>query len=105
MSLFLDSDASGSSDAEGNNICGEGMNDELIDPIDDLEWVRNELVEWVYSNVSSKWDGIIRKGKKKVRDESGVRFTIIVTQIIFGPFDPNSFLTCLVAISKISLLH
>lgn len=67
ISATLDRDASGSSDAEGNKFCNEGSVDDVIHPINDLEWVRNELVEWVIFNVSSKWDGIIRRGKQKVR--------------------------------------
>eukprot|EP00571_Detonula_confervacea_P012805 CAMPEP_0172301554 /NCGR_PEP_ID=MMETSP1058-20130122/3409_1 /TAXON_ID=83371 /ORGANISM="Detonula confervacea, Strain CCMP 353" /LENGTH=1058 /DNA_ID=CAMNT_0013011699 /DNA_START=100 /DNA_END=3275 /DNA_ORIENTATION=+ len=59
-------DASGSSDAEGNKMCNGGNFDDLNHPLNDLEWVRNELVEWVYYNVSSKWDGISRRGKQKL---------------------------------------
>ena len=63
---FLDSDASGSSDADGNMVCNHGSTDDLSHPLNDLEWVRNELVEWVYSNVSTKWDSVCRRGIKKV---------------------------------------
>lgn len=28
--------------------------------------VRNELVEWVYFNISSKWDGVVRRGVNKL---------------------------------------
>ena len=62
----LYSDASGSSDADGNKVCNYGSTDDLNHPLSDLEWVRNELVEWVYSNVSSKWNSICRRGIKKV---------------------------------------
>ena len=59
-------DSSGSADAEGNKLCTDGSQGDLIHPLNDLEWVRNELVEWVYFNVSSKWDSISRRGKEKV---------------------------------------
>ena len=53
-------DASGSSDAEGNKVI------ETTNPLIDLEWVRNELVEWVYFNLSSKWDSVVRRGQEKL---------------------------------------
>lgn len=59
-------DASGSSDAEGNKVCSDGSLEDSNHPINDLEWVRNELVEWVFSNVSSKWDSVVRRGEEKV---------------------------------------
>lgn len=59
-------DASGSSDAEGNKLCNDGNPNDLTHPLHDLEWVRNELVEWVYFNVSSKWDSIAKRGKQKL---------------------------------------
>ena len=60
-------DASGTSDSEGNKLLSDGKNtDDLNHPLNDLEWVRNELVEWVYFNVSSKWDSIARRGKQKL---------------------------------------
>mmetsp|Transcript_26975 Transcript_26975/g.56947 ORF Transcript_26975/g.56947 Transcript_26975/m.56947 type:complete len:1064 (-) Transcript_26975:58-3249(-) len=59
-------DASGSSDAEGNKLCNSGNSDDLNHPLNDLEWVRSELVEWVYSNVTAKWDSITRRGKEKL---------------------------------------
>lgn len=56
-------DASGRSDSEGN-IIGTGT---VNDPMDDLAWVRNELLLWIVTNLSMKWDGISRKGRGKVR--------------------------------------
>lgn len=53
-------DASGSADTEGNQV-GEGVH-----PLDDLAWIRNELFEWIYGNVASKWSRISRRGKDKV---------------------------------------
>jgi ribosome-binding ATPase YchF (GTP1/OBG family) len=64
-------DASGTADAQGNAVilptCGEEEEDEdAPDPLDDLAWIRNELVEWVYTNIMVKWDSIRRKGRSKV---------------------------------------
>jgi len=59
-------DASGSSDAEGNKVVNEEGSEESNHPINDLAWVRNELVEWVYFNLASRWDSIVRRGKKKL---------------------------------------
>ncbi|OEU14491.1 P-loop containing nucleoside triphosphate hydrolase protein, partial [Fragilariopsis cylindrus CCMP1102] len=74
-------DSSGSADSSGNKIIieeeekvdGGFINDtactevyQRTNPIDDLEWIRSELVEWVYSNLIAKWDIIIRKGRSKL---------------------------------------
>lgn len=53
-------DASGMADTEGNQV-GEGVH-----PLNDLAWIRNELLEWIYGNVACKWAQISRKGKDKV---------------------------------------
>lgn len=55
-------DASGTADAQGNTTGGA----DLTNPLDDMQWIRSELVEWVYGNVAAKWDTISRKGRKKV---------------------------------------
>ena len=79
-------DSSGSADASGNKIIIEedddddddGMDkgyqrEELVqqqqrtNPIDDLEWIRLELVKWVCSNLVAKWDSIVRKKRKKIK--------------------------------------
>ena len=41
-------DASGKADAEGNEVC-ESINN----PINDLEWIRNEIVAWVRARMLS----------------------------------------------------
>ena len=41
-------DASGKADAEGNQVC-ESINN----PINDLEWIRNEIVAWVRARILS----------------------------------------------------
>mmetsp|Transcript_4682 Transcript_4682/g.7174 ORF Transcript_4682/g.7174 Transcript_4682/m.7174 type:complete len:630 (-) Transcript_4682:1054-2943(-) len=56
-------DASGTADAQGNTT-GDSA---LTNPVDDIQWIRAELVEWVYGNLMAKWDTITRKGRKKVR--------------------------------------
>ncbi len=40
-----ESDTFGSTDTEGNKFCNKGSVDELIHPMNNIEWVRNELVE------------------------------------------------------------
>lgn len=63
-------DASGTADAQGNKTVTDADADietsALTNPLDDLAWIRNELVEWVYSNVTAKWDTIRRKGRTKL---------------------------------------
>jgi len=60
-------DASGCSDSEGNKICSDGSQaDNVQHPLTDLKWVRNELVEWVYFNISSKWESVVRRGRQKL---------------------------------------
>jgi ribosome-binding ATPase YchF (GTP1/OBG family) len=60
-------DASGTADAQGNTTVA-GEDSDFTNPLDDLAWIRNELVEWVYSNLMVKWDTIVRKGRKKVSE-------------------------------------
>ena len=61
-------DASGTADAQGNTTVTDSDGDvgEFTKPLDDLAWIRNELVEWVYSNLVAKWSSVIRKGQAKV---------------------------------------
>ena len=49
-------DASGSTDAEGNPV-GEGEHD----PLEDLEFMENEIVMWLYGIINNNWDRLIRK--------------------------------------------
>ena len=55
-------DASGMADAEGR-ICGE---ESLRHPLDDMRWIRQELMEWVFTNLLHKWETIQRKGRDKL---------------------------------------
>eukprot|EP00804_Cyclotella_cryptica_P030762 CCRYP_009169-RA/>CCRYP_009169-RA protein AED:0.12 eAED:0.12 QI:0/0.16/0/1/1/1/7/0/820 len=59
-------DASGLSDAEGNKVASDERTSETNHPINDLAWVRNELVEWVFFNIASKWDNVVRRGRDKL---------------------------------------
>jgi ribosome-binding ATPase len=62
-------DASGTADTEGNEV---GVTEEAkaagSHPLDDLAWIRNELIEWVYTNIMFKWDTIKRKGRGKLSE-------------------------------------
>jgi len=62
-------DSSGTADAEGNTMVATDSNDKdnfLSNPMDDLDWIFNELIQWVFFNVTTKWDAVIRKGQSKV---------------------------------------
>lgn len=61
-------DASGTLDSEGNALGDDGSNKQTASPLIDLAWIQTELVEWVYTNVSFKWDIIQRKGRAKLAD-------------------------------------
>ena len=56
-------DASGSTDAEGNP-CGIASND----PLDDVDFLENEINQWLFGIIKKSWDAIARKceaeGKK-----------------------------------------
>jgi len=66
-------DVSGIADAEGNiiGLIDENSNDQPrkgagSNPLYDLSWIQNELIQWVANNVESKWDTIVRRGRNKV---------------------------------------
>jgi hypothetical protein len=60
-------DASGTADESGNKTVGDVTDaTELSNPLNDLAWIRNELVEWVYSNLMAKWDTVVRKGRVRL---------------------------------------
>jgi len=65
-------DASGRADAEGNIVVADGDDDEtktnngVIHPLHDMAWIRNELIEWVYTNLERKWDTVRRRGRTKL---------------------------------------
>ncbi|KAI2501634.1 50S ribosome-binding GTPase [Fragilaria crotonensis] len=59
-------DASGTADTEGNAV---GSNEDGgSHPLNDLAWILNELIEWVFNNVVYKWDSIRRRGRNKLSD-------------------------------------
>ena len=81
-------DASGTADARGNKTVTDEEASELTNPLDDLAWIRNELVEWVYSNVTAKWDAILRKGRIKLSGMfSGYGQREVVTQNILNALE------------------
>lgn len=98
-------DASGTADAQGNTTVTRD-DAEFTNPIDDLAWIRNELVEWVYSNLSVKWDTIVRKGRHKVShrgEHSGCLFLLSPpSNIHLMPLDHAtfSFRACSVGMDK-----
>ena len=63
-------DASGTADTEGNTVVVEGdkSNDTTIgsNPLNDIAWVHNELIQWIVSNLRRRWDTISRRGRQKV---------------------------------------
>lgn len=67
-------DGSGLADSEGNALVDETTqegddNEHTVvssQPLDDVAWIHSELVEWVYSNLMSKWEVIRRRGRSKV---------------------------------------
>lgn len=69
-------DASGTADVEGNDLGihkeDEGNGGEsqphssASHPLEDMEWIRKELIEWVYANLIYKWDSVSRKGRSKL---------------------------------------
>lgn len=62
-------DASGTADVEGNDL---GMEEDgnphgaASHPLNDMEWIRKELIEWVYANLMYKWHTVSRKGQSKL---------------------------------------
>jgi len=59
-------DASGTADTEGNDVGMAEANGSH--PLEDLAWIRNELIEWVFTNLMHKWDTIKRRGRGKLSD-------------------------------------
>ena len=81
-------DSSGRADAEGNVVvvndddedvrtekedcavtgsCNNNNNNNNNNrPLQDLAWIRKELMEWVFNNLMYKWDTVKRKGRFKV---------------------------------------
>ncbi|KAJ1958810.1 hypothetical protein GGI12_004650 [Dipsacomyces acuminosporus] len=47
-------DASGMTDANGKETKG-------YDPINDIQWLRTEVKDWILNNLMKKWNGIVRR--------------------------------------------
>jgi ribosome-binding ATPase YchF (GTP1/OBG family) len=47
-------DASGTTDANGKEAKG-------YDPSKDIEWLRDEIHNWVFNNLWKRWPGIVRR--------------------------------------------
>ena len=76
-------DASGTADAEGNTI--GNSEDGGSHPLNDLAWILNELIEWVFNNVAYKWDSIRRRGRSKLSDMfSGYGQTKLILQTVIA---------------------
>ena len=65
-------DASGTADTEGNAVVVATDDQDQAEgggshPLNDLAWIRNELIEWVYTNLMFKWDNVKKRGRGRVR--------------------------------------
>jgi ribosome-binding ATPase YchF (GTP1/OBG family) len=58
--------AAHSSTAAANSSTSQNQHGGASHPLHDMAWIRNELIEWVYTNVVHKWDIIKRKGRTKL---------------------------------------
>lgn len=47
-------DVSGTTDAEGKNTRG-------YDPVNDIEWLQDEIFRWIEGNLKEKWGSIVRR--------------------------------------------
>ncbi|KAJ3410553.1 hypothetical protein HDV05_003655 [Chytridiales sp. JEL 0842] len=47
-------DSSGTTDAGGKVTVG-------YDPINDIDWLRGEIHDWIFNNLDKKWGGIVRR--------------------------------------------
>ncbi|KAJ1799406.1 hypothetical protein LPJ59_001851 [Coemansia sp. RSA 2399] len=47
-------DASGTTDDNGRTTKG-------YDPVDDIQWLRKEIEDWVFGNIDRRWPGIVRR--------------------------------------------
>lgn len=62
-------DASGLADSEGNLVVIEGDSSDDnkgSDPLDDIAWVHRELIQWIVTNLRTRWNTISRRGRHKV---------------------------------------
>ncbi len=61
-------DASGTADTDGNTVTVEEQESGGSHPLEDLAWIRLELIEWVYTNLLFKWHTIRRRGRSRLSD-------------------------------------
>lgn len=78
-------DSSGLADEGGNavGIEADGITPAQggSHPLNDLAWIRKELLEWIYSNLMHKWSAIRKRGRSKLEGMfSGYGQTEAVTQ-------------------------
>jgi len=45
--------------------------------MNDLNWVFNELIQWVFMNVQAKWVSVVKRGRDKVSTQSVNTFPTI----------------------------
>ena len=75
-----------SNDGDDSNVGDDRVL--YCNPIDDLAWIRRELVEWVYSNLVAKWEVIARKGRSKLSGMfSGYGQREVVTDMVFSALE------------------
>jgi len=58
-------DASGKSDVNGNVLDEEDGNDNVMD---DVGWIRRELIMWIVNNVLPKFPTVVRKGRSRLHE-------------------------------------
>lgn len=63
-------DGSGSADNEGNAVLEVNVHSstgvDTVQPLNDIAWIHNELIEWVFANLVHKWDTVLRRGRSKL---------------------------------------
>ncbi|KAI8619387.1 P-loop containing nucleoside triphosphate hydrolase protein [Chytriomyces sp. MP71] len=64
-------DASGLSDSDGNILPLDTPTPQ--DPLHDIQWVRNELFQWILSNITKKWETIVKRPSRLPLMFSGYR--------------------------------
>ncbi|KAJ3031568.1 UNVERIFIED_CONTAM: hypothetical protein HDU68_002666 [Siphonaria sp. JEL0065] len=64
-------DASGLSDSDGNILPLDTPTPQ--DPLHDIHWVRHELFQWILTNITKKWDSIVKRPNRLPMMFSGYR--------------------------------
>ena len=100
-------DSSGTADAEGNAVVVDLTAEDAdgSNPLDDLDWIFNELIQWVFCNLITKWNGIVRRGQEKVSICRKVLFYFCISlpPLTFHTFS-FSLLVCSLDINRIKPL-